>query len=336
LFSILLCALIGNVIEAGADMGGMAAALNLFVPLPGNLVVVGIGVVVAVLQIMGSYTLIRNIFRWLALVLLTYAGAAVLAKPDLMAVLKATFIPRIHFDAHSLSTLVAIIGTSLSAYLYSWQSNQDVEEDIFLGRRRITDRMGSTQEELRHSARDVAAGTLFASVVMYFIMLSTAATLFKAGKTDINTAAEAAQALAPVAGKLAGVLFAIGVISVGFLAVPIMTTGAAYDLCQALGWKHGLHYPPAEVKRFNAAIAVFTVLAVSLNFLGINPMKALVWSSIVQGVSTPFLMLLIMLITTNRKIMGRWTNTKPLTVLGWITTFAIFSASLGLLITWLR
>jgi Mn2+/Fe2+ NRAMP family transporter len=219
--------------------------------------------------------------------------------------------------------------------LYSWQSNEEVEEDISLGRRRFTDRLGTRHEELRHSARDIGAGMLFASVVTYFIMLSTASTLFKSGKTDISTAAEAAQALAPIAGHAAGWLFAIGVISVGFLAVPIMTTGAAYDLCQAFGWKHGLHFPPSEVKKFNAAIAIFTVLGMSLNFVGINPMKALVWSSIVQGVSTPFLMLLIMLITTNPKIMGRWVNTTPLNVLGWITTVAIFAASLGLLVSWI-
>jgi NRAMP (natural resistance-associated macrophage protein)-like metal ion transporter len=336
LFSTLVCALIGNTIEAGADMGGMAAALGLFVPISSRIVVVVIGVAVATLQIMGSYTLLKNIFRWLALVLLAYVGAAFLAKPDLISVLKGTFIPHIRFDTHSLSMLVAIIGTTLSAYLYSWQSNEEVEEDISLGRRRLTDRMGTRKEELKHSARDVGAGMVFANVVTYFIMLSTAATLFKAGKTDINTAADAAQALAPIAGKLAGVLFSVGVFSVGFLAVPIMTTGAAYDLSQALGWKHGLHFPPGQVKKFNASIAVFTLLAVALNFLGINPMKALLWSSIVQGLSTPLLMLLIMFMTRNPKIMGRWVNSKRLNVLGWITTAAIFIASLGLLVTWLK
>jgi Mn2+/Fe2+ NRAMP family transporter len=177
---------------------------------------------------------------------------------------------------------------------------------------------------------------LFANIVTYFIMLSTAVTLFKVEKTDITTAADAAQALAPIAGRGAQVLFAIGVISVGLLAVPVMTTGAAYDLCQAFGWKHGLHFPPGEVKKFNAAIAVFTIIAMCLNFIGINPMKALVWSSIVQGLSTPFLMLLIMLITTNRRIMGRWINTRPLNVLGWITTAVIFAVSVGLIITWLK
>jgi NRAMP (natural resistance-associated macrophage protein)-like metal ion transporter len=336
LFSILGCALIGNVVEAGADMGGMAAALGLFVPVSSRIVVVAIGVLVATLQILGTYQLIKTVFRWLALVLLAYVGAAFLAKPDLIAVLRGTFIPHLSFDKHSLSMLVAIIGTTLSAYLYSWQSNEEVEEDISLGRRRLTDRMGTRKEELKHSARDVAAGMVFASLVTYFIMLSTAATLFKAGKNDISTAAEAAQALAPVAGKLAGGLFAAGVFSVGFLAVPIMTTGAAYDLSQALGWKHGLHFRPSEVKKFNISIAVFTALGMALNFLGINPMKALVWSSIVQGISTPLLMLLIMLMTRNPKIMGRWVNSKRLNVLGWITTVAISAAGLGLIVSWVK
>jgi NRAMP (natural resistance-associated macrophage protein)-like metal ion transporter len=335
LYPILICALIGTVIEAGADIGGMAAALNLVVPIPIWLIVAIVSLITAGLQIWGSYTLIRNIFRWLALVLLAYVGAAFLAKPDLTSVLKDTFVPAIRFDTHSLSMLVAIVGTTLSAYLYSWQSNQEVEEDINLGRRRLTDRMGTTHQELRHSAKDIAAGMVFANLITYFVMLSTAATLFKSGKTDISTAAQAAQALVPIAGKLAGLLFSIGVVSVGFIAVPIMITGAAYDLCQALGWKHGLHYPPAQVKRFNGAIAIFTALAMCLNFLGLNPMKALVWSSVVQGLSTPLLMLLIMLITTNRKIMGRWVNTRPLNILGWVTTTAIFAASIGFLVTWL-
>jgi NRAMP (natural resistance-associated macrophage protein)-like metal ion transporter len=333
LFSILACALTGNIIEAGADIGGMSASLNLIVPVPIWAIVIVISVSTALLQIFGSYELIKNIFRWLALVLLAYVGAAILAKPDLITVLKGTFVPHLRFDKHSLSILVALIGTTLSAYLYSWQSNQEVEEDVTLGRRRLVDRMGTRHEELRHSAKDIAAGMIFANIVTYFIMLSTAATLFKEGKTEISSAAQAAHALAPIAGKLASLFFTLGVISVGFIAVPVMTTGAAFDLCQAFGWKHGIHYPPGEVKRFNAAIAIFTGLGMCLNFLGINPMKALVWASIVQGVSTPFLMLVIMRITNNRRIMGQWVNTKPLNVLGWITTVAIVAAAIGLFVS---
>jgi NRAMP (natural resistance-associated macrophage protein)-like metal ion transporter len=333
LYSALVGVLIGNIIEAGADLGGMAAALNIIVPVPIGWIVCAITAAILALQIWGSYTLIRNIFRWLALALLAYIGSAILAKPQLWPVIKGTFVPSIHFNKEYLAMLVAVIGTTLSAYLYTWQSNQDVEEDISMGRRRLSDRIGTTKEELKRSARDVGAGMLFSNVIMYFIILSTATTLFHSGKSDINTAAEAAQALRPLAGNAAGILFAVGVIGVGFLAVPVMTIGAAYDLCQTFGWKHGLHVDRRKAKKFYIAITVFTFLAMGLNFFGINPMKALVWAAIVQGFSTPFLMLLVMLITNNRSIMGRWTNTRAMNILGWTTTIAIFAAMIGLLIT---
>jgi NRAMP (natural resistance-associated macrophage protein)-like metal ion transporter len=333
LYSSLFGVIIGNVIEAGADLGGMAAALNVIVPVPVGGIVVGITLVILALQIWGSYTLIRNIFRWLALALLAYVGSAILARPQLIPVLKGTLIPTIHFNKDFFALLVAVIGTTLSAYLYSWQSNQDVEEDISVGRRRLTDRLGTTREELKRSARDVGFGMFFSNIVMYFIILSTASTLFSHGKTDINTAAEAAQALRPLAGNAAGLLFAIGVIGVGFLAVPVMTIGAAYDVAQTFGWRHGLHAKPGDAKKFYITVTVFTLLAMGLNFFGINPIRALVWAGIVQGFSTPFLMLLIMLITNNKKIMGRWTNTRAMNILGWTTTVAIFAAMIGLVVT---
>jgi Mn2+/Fe2+ NRAMP family transporter len=335
LYFFLVTAVVGNVIEAGADLGGMAAALNVIVPIPIGGMVVILGVSVLSLQLW-NYTLLRSIFRWLAIALLAYLGSAILAKPELLPILKGTFIPTIHFNKEFFALLVAVIGTTLSAYLYSWQSNQDVEEDISMGRRRLTDRIGTTEEELRHSRRDVAFGMLFSNLVMYFIILSTAATLFKAGKTDINTAADAAQALQPLAGRAAGLLFAAGVVGVGFLAVPVMTIGAAYDVCQSFGWKHGLHTTPEESKGFYAAIVIFTLAAIGLNFFGINPMKALVFAGIVQGFSTPFLMLLVMLITNNRRIMGRWVNTRAMNVLGWLTTAAMFAAAIGLVVTMLK
>jgi NRAMP (natural resistance-associated macrophage protein)-like metal ion transporter len=331
----LIGVMIGNVIEAAADLGGMAASLKLIVPLPVGLLVVGITFTVLALQIRGSYELIRNVFRWLALALLAYVGSAILAKPELIPVLKGTFIPTIHFNRDFLTMIVAVVGTTLSAYLYTWQSNQDVEEDISMGRRRHTDRIGTTPQELRHSAHDIAFGVLFSNAMMYFILLSTAATLFKAGHNHIDTAAEAALALKPLAGRAAGLLFAVGVVGVGFLAVPVMTTGAAYDLCQTFGWKHGLHAKPREAKKFYVAITVFTLLAMALNFFGINPIRALVWAGIVQGFSTPFLMLAVMLITNNRRIMGKWVNSRALNVLGWTTTVAIFGAVIGLIATWL-
>jgi NRAMP (natural resistance-associated macrophage protein)-like metal ion transporter len=334
LFTVLTGVLIGNVIEAGADIGGIAAALNILIPLPIGVIVVITGLVILALQIWGSYTFLRNVFRVLALALLAYIGSAVLAHPELGPVLRGTFIPTIRFDKDFLTMLVAVIGTSLSAYLYTWQSNEEVEEKIAAGRRRLWERRGASRNELKQSMWDIIFGMFFSNTVMYFIILATGATLFKAGKTDISTAAEAAQALRPLAGNAAGLFFALGVIGVGFLAVPVMTTGAAYDLCQSVGCKHGLYRKPAEAKKFYIAIAIFTFIAMGLNFCGINPMKALVFAGVVQGFSTPPLMLLIMRMTNNPAIMGNRVNSRVLNILGWITTVAIFAATAGLVVSW--
>ena len=336
LYATLVGVCIGNTIEAAADLGGMAAALNLFVPVPIPWLVAAIAVTVVAFQTFGSYALIRDVFRWLALALFAYVASAILTKPDVAAVLKATFIPRIEFNLEFLSILVAIIGTSLSAYLYTWQSNQEVEEDIAKGKTRLWQRKGATKRELRKTQRDVLVGMIFSNSVMYCIMLATGATLHGAGQTDIETAAQAAEALRPLAGDAAGILFASGIIGVGFIAIPIMTAGAAYDLCQSLGWKCSLHARPMQAKRFYAAIAGFTLIAVLLNFLGFNPFRALVWAGIVQGFSTPPLLLLIMLMTNSRRIMGDKKNTRAMNVLGWTTTAAIFLASFGLVATWIR
>ncbi|MER8799067.1 Nramp family divalent metal transporter [Mesorhizobium sp. M0018] len=334
LWSVLLGVLVGNTIEAAADLGGMAAAINIFVPLPIPLIVLFVAALIFALQVFGSYTLIRNIFRWLALALLAYVGAAILAKPDAAAVLRGTLLPRIEFNREFLSILVAIIGTTLSAYLYTWQSNEEVEEEIAQGRTTLSQRKGATESELRRSRRDILIGMMFSNLIMYFIILSTGATLYKAGHHDIDTAAQAAEALRPLAGQAASVLFAAGVIGVGFLAVPVMTTGAAYDVAQAIGWKNSLHARAREAPKFYLAIGFFTAIAAGLNFLGFNPMKALVWSGIVQGFSTPPLLLLIMLMTNSRRIMGDQVNSRSTNILGWATTVAIFSATIGLVATW--
>jgi NRAMP (natural resistance-associated macrophage protein)-like metal ion transporter len=335
LYPTLAAVLIGNTIEAGADLGGVASAIHLLVPIPSGVIVVIITAIILSVQVLGAYAMMRNIFRILALALLAYIPAAIFAKPDLPSLIKGTLIPTIHLNKEFLSMLVAVIGTTLSAYLYTWQSNEEVEEEIEMGRTRLSERKGATSAELRASGKDVLFGMFFSNVAMYFIILSTAATLFRTGKTDISSAADAAQALQPLAGNAAGVLFALGIIGVGFLAIPVMTGGAAYDLCQTAGWKNGLNKRPAQAKRFYLAIAGFTVLGMGMNFLGFNPMKALVIAGIVQGFSTPPLMLLIMLMTNNRKIMGNRVNGRAINVLGWATTAAIFLASIGLIVTWI-
>ncbi|HVX75146.1 MAG TPA: divalent metal cation transporter [Bradyrhizobium sp.] len=333
LWVVLAGVMIGNTIEAAADLGGMAAAINIFIPLPMPWIVSGVALGLLALQVFGSYAFIRSVFRWLALALLAYIGAAILAKPEIQPVIAGTLIPSVKFNRGFLAIIVAIIGTSLSAYIYTWESNQEVEEKIEQGKTRLSQRVGTTEPELAQSRRDIVIGMVFSNVVVYFIMLSTAVTLNVHGHFNIDTAAQAAEALRPLAGAAASTLFTIGIIGVGFLAVPVMTAGAAYDLAQSFGWSASLHARPAEAPRFYWAIATLTAIAVLLNFLGFNPMQALVWSGIVQGVSTPPLLLLIMLMTNNRAIMGDETNSVWMNCLGWVTTIAVFSASAGLALT---
>jgi NRAMP (natural resistance-associated macrophage protein)-like metal ion transporter len=335
-YPVLVCVVVGNTIEAGADIGGMAAAVGGLVHLPHWLSVLGIGAATLLLQIWGSYGLIRNVFRVLALSLLAYIFSAFMAHPHMGEVMRGTFIPSVKLDRDSLSILVAIIGTSLSAYLYTWQSNEEVEEKVAAGKHKLFQRRGTTVAQLRTSLWDVIFGMLFSNIVMYFTILATAATLFVAGKHKIETAMEAAQSLTPLAGPAAGLLFAVGIIGVGFLAIPVMTTGAAYDVSQSFGWKNGLYRKPAEARKFYLMIAVFTVIAVALNFGGINPMRALVVAGIVQGFSTPPLMLLILFMTNNKSIMGDHVNGKLANICGSLTTLVIFSASVALVILWWR
>jgi NRAMP (natural resistance-associated macrophage protein)-like metal ion transporter len=335
-YTVLAGVVLGNTIEAGADIGGMAAALGIFINGPQWTLVCGVTLVALVLQIWGSYTVIRNVLRVLALSLLSYVISAFLVRPNLAEVARGTLIPTIHFNRDFLAMLVAIIGTSLSAYLYTWQSNEEVEEKIAAGRRTVRERRGTTEAELKTSFWDVVFGMIFSNVVMFFIILATAATLFAAGRHNITSATDAAQALRPLAGNFAGLLFALGIIGVGFLAIPVMTTGAAYDLCQSAGWRNGLSYKPSEAKVFYAAIALFTLVAMAINFLGFNPMRALVFAGVVQGFSTPPLMLLIMIMTNQRSIMGDKVNGRAINLVGWLTTLLIFGASIFLLLSYLH
>ena len=335
LLPMVVLAFTGNIIEAAADLGGIGAALNLLIPLPVPLLVVGTAVLIFTIQYFGSYTLIRQIFRWLALILFAYVAAAIMARPDPIDILKATFLPSIRFDAEFLALVVACIGTSLSAYVYTWQSNQEVEEQIAIGRTRLWQRKGASRREMKRTSRDVLVGMIFSNIILYFIIMATGLTLHPSGQTEIETAAQAAAALEPLAGEAAKYLFAAGIVGVGFLAVPIMTTGAAYDVVQGMGREGSLHDAPSENRLFYGVIAVVTTLAVAMNFLGLNPMRALVWSGIVQGFSVPPLLLLMMLLTNSRRVVGGRTNGRWTNLLGWTTTAVTFLCTVALVVSWL-
>jgi Mn2+/Fe2+ NRAMP family transporter len=335
LYVVLVCVVLGNTIEAGADIGGIAAALHLILPVAQGLIVAMVAVISLALQIWGSYRVISNIFRFLSLTLLAYVASMFLAHPDFHQIKDAIIHPQIKLNRESLSILVAMIGTALSAYLFTWQSNEEVEEKIAAGQVRLRDRRGTTEAYLKRTLLDVFFGMFFSATVMYAIIIATAATLHASGEHNIDTAADAAKALMPVAGHAAGLLFTLGIVGVGFLAIPVMTTGAAYDVCQSLDRKNGLHLKPSEGKTFYLTIAGVMAAAAAMNYLGFNPMKALVFAGIVQGFSTPPLLLLMMLMTNRRRVMGNKTNSVLLNIVGWTTTAIMFTASLALIWTWL-
>ncbi|HZY61888.1 MAG TPA: divalent metal cation transporter [Edaphobacter sp.] len=334
IYLFLVGVIIGNTIEAGADIGGISAAIGIFLPLPRWAILLSITAIILSLQLWGSYAVIRNIFRILAMSLLGYIGSAYLARPDLHKVIHGTLLPTLSFNKETLSLLVAIVGTSLSAYLYTWQSNEEVEEQREEDPHAPPRPRETSETQLHRAGWDVIWGMLFSNLVMYSIILAAAATLFISGKHNITSASEAAESLVPLAGRAASLLFATGIVGVGFLSVPVMTIGASYDLCQTMGWKNGLHFSPRQAKRFYGAIIFITLIAMGLNFFNINPMHGLVLAGIVQGFSSPPLMFLIMHMTNKRSIMGPHVNGRWINIMGWTTTIVIFAASIGLIFSW--
>jgi NRAMP (natural resistance-associated macrophage protein)-like metal ion transporter len=334
LFPAVAALTVANTINAGADIGAVAAGANLLFGVPVVVMVLPVTLVILALQVWGSYRLIARTFKWLTLGLLAYIGAGFLSNPPWGEVLRHTFVPTLRVDSQFLAVFVAILGTTISPYLFFWQASQEVEEEVSMGRTRLWQRRGATRKELRYGWLDVNVGMLFCNVVFYFIILTTAATLHTSGQTDIQSAADAAQALRPIAGDAAEVLFAAGLIGAGMLAVPALTGSAAYALSEAFGWKYGLERKPAQARQFYAVIVVATLLGMALNFTPINPIDALFWTAVLNGFVAPPLLVLIMLIANNRKVMGDKTNHALTNALGWATAVVMFAAAVGLVVTW--
>lgn len=334
LYPVLLGLVIANTINAGTDIGAIAAGINLLIPIPTAVMIVPIALIIIALQIWGSYRLIARTFKWLTLTLFAYIVSTFLAKPNWSEVLKATFIPTFRFDNAYLLTLVAILGTTISPYLFFWQASEEVEEEVSMGRKRLWEREGATDEELKYAFLDVSIGMIFCNIVFYFVILGTAATLHAAGKADIESATDAAQALRPLAGQAASLLFALGIIGSGFLAVPVLTGSAAYALAEAFGWEYGLDEKPEQAKQFYAAIAISTAIGMLINFIGINPIKALFWTAVINGFISPPLLIVIMLVANNKKAMGERVNGFWTNALGWATAAVMFAAAMASVLTW--
>jgi Mn2+/Fe2+ NRAMP family transporter len=326
---------IANTINAAADIQAIAAGINLLAPIAIPTLIVPVGVLILIVQIWGSYQVIAKIFRWLTCSLLAYIGASLLAHPNWTAVLHGTLIPTFSFDSTFLSTLVALLGTTISPYLFFWQANHEVEEQVAKGRTTEEARKGASKSKLTFAAWDVIAGMFLSNIVMYAIILATAATLHRSGTTEISTATEAAEALRPLAGDLAFILMAVGLIGTGVLTVPILTGAAAYSVAELFGWKCSLDAKPAHAKEFYLTITACTLVALAINFLGVNPMQALFWTAVINGFLSPPLLVVVMLIANNRKVMGNRRNGIVLNAMGWATTAAMSLAAAVLVWTWI-
>jgi len=332
LFSFVIALLVANTINIAADLAGMADAAAMLSGINSHWFVVIFALLISYATVKLQYQQIANVLKWLVLVLFAYPITAFVVGADWGQVARDTFIPSMPRSRDEWATLVAILGTTISPYLFFWQTSEEVEEEKSAGQSTLAKRRGATVEELELRNADVGVGAFFSNMVMFFIILTTALTLNRHGITQIETSRQAAEALRPFAGKFAATLFTVGIIGVGFLAIPTLAGSAAYAFAETLGWRQGLNLKLRQARWFYALILVSTGVGVALDFIGINPVKALYWTAVINGLLAPFLLVAILMIAGNRKLM----QGQPSSRLGWIvvaiTTAAMFIAGVAMFV----
>jgi NRAMP (natural resistance-associated macrophage protein)-like metal ion transporter len=325
--------IVANVVNIGADLGGMADATAMMTGVKPLVFTPIYAVLITSLLFWTSYQFIARVFKWLTLVLFAYVITAFLAKPDWSAVLRSTFIPHIEWSTAYISTFVGILGTTISPYLFFWQAAEEVEEERKKGRRSVGQRRGATDDEIKKSRTDVITGMFFSQLVMYFIILTTAATLHAHGQTHIDTAQQAAEALKPLAGRGAYLLFTFGLVGTGMLGVPVLAGAAAYAIAEASAWRGTLEDRPRLAKKFYGVVGAAMIIGLILNYAGFNAVKMLFWAAVLNGVLAPPLIVLVVLLTSNKKIMGQRANPPVLKWLGWATAVIMAVAAIAMFAT---
>src|SRR5882762_4124133 len=328
--------IVANVVNIGADLGGMADATEMVTGVNSLVWTPIYAALIISLLFWTSYRFIAKVFKWLTLVLFAYVITAFLSHPDWRAVLHSTFVPHIEWSSAYIATFVGILGTTISPYLFFWQAAQEVEEERKMGRQTVEEREGATDEELRKSRTDVITGMFFSNLVMYFIILTTAATLHARGKTSIDTAQQAAEALKPLAGDGAYLLFTLGLIGTGMLGVPVLAGAAAYAVAEARNWRGTLEDRPRLAKKFYAVVAASMILGLALDYAGFNAVRMLFWSAVLNGVLAPPLIVLVVLLTSNKEVMGDRVNPPLLKWLGWACAAVMSIAAIAMFATMLK
>jgi len=332
----LACSLlvIGNTINIAADLGGMAAGARLLTGISAVWFVPAFTALILALLVFASYERMTQVLKWLTLALFSYVFAAALSGADWLAVLRGTLIPRVEFSRGYLLTFVAIMGTTISPYLFFWQAAQNAELDAHIMRRIVGRPRRAVQRELRAAARDVNAGMLFSNLIMYFIILTAGATLHPAGITNVQTAEEAAAALQPIAGNGAALLFTIGLVGTGMLGVPVLAGSAAYAIAEAAAWRVGMDEKVHNARQFYGVIAVAMLVGMLLNFAHVNAIKLLIGSAVINGLLAPPLIAIVLVVCNNEKIMGTHRNRRTLNILGGLGVAMMTIAAVALVFSW--
>jgi NRAMP (natural resistance-associated macrophage protein)-like metal ion transporter len=312
---------VANTLNIGADLGAMAKSFQLIVPsISFIFLVIGFGVLGLVLQIFIPYQKYSKYLKWLVISLFSYIITGLIIHMDWANLFKSLIIPSITFSKTQILLITGILGTTISQYLFFWQTSQEVEEEIKEGKTTVHQRRGTNPLELKEMRKDVWTGMFLSNLVMFFIIAVCSSVLFKNGITNIGTANDAALALAPFAGKWATTLFAIGIIGTGMLAIPVLAGSASYAISESFGWKEGLYHKLKEAKAFYGIIIISIIIGIIINFIGIDPIKALIYSAILNGIVAPIILIFIVHISGNHKVMGHYKNSRLGNTIGWITT----------------
>jgi NRAMP (natural resistance-associated macrophage protein)-like metal ion transporter len=319
-----------NSINVGSDLSGMADAAEMLTGINSHLFVIVFGVGIAYWTVRCRYYQIAMILKWLALCLFAYVITAFVVRPDWTTIIHDTFVPSWPKDHEAWQNLVAILGTTISPYLFFWQSSQEVELEKAMGRRMLVQRQGASPREIVDRKLDVGTGTFFSNFVMYFIILAAAVTLHTHGVTKIETSKQAAEALKPLAGTLAYFLYTAGLIGVGLLAIPTLTGSSAYAFAETFKWKEGLDKRFAGAKPFYGVLIFSTLIGIAMDFLNINPVKALFWTAVINGVLAPFLLVGILYVACDRKLMQQQPSSWLSRMVVGATTAAMFGAGIAM------
>lgn len=330
LYPVVALLLVANVVNIGADIGAIAAGIELLTHLPAEALVVPLGVGVALVEVVLPYQQLARYLKLLTLVIFAYVIGAFVAGPDWSEAARGTFLPRISADRETIATIVAILGTTISPYLFFWQASEEVEEEEARGIVPTELRPAEEAGILRAADQDVAFGMVMANVGFYFVVLTSAATLFAAGRTDVETPRQAAEALRPLAGDGAAALFAIGLIGTGLLAVPVLAGSAAYAVSELFGWREGLSESFRRAPQFYGVIGLATLLGVGIIFGPISEIQALYVAAIVNGVTAPVILAFVMATASDRTILGEFTAGRTVRAIGWTTTLTMAAAAIAM------